>query len=45
MQKTLDTTTREKQSATIKNITILYIRFTVCDIINVSNKLNNNFYA
>ena len=45
MQKTLDTITREKQSATIKNRTILYIRFTVRDIINVSNKLNNNFYA
>ena len=42
MQKTLDTIIAENQSAAIKNRTILHTLFTICDIIDVSNKLNKN---
>ena len=32
----------EKQSAAIKNITILHTFFTIRDVIDVSHKLNSN---
>ena len=43
MQKTLDNIIRENQTAALKNRTILHTLSTIRDIIDVSNKLNNNF--
>ena len=42
MQKALDTIIPENRSAAIKNRTILHSLSTICDIIDVSNKLNDN---
>ena len=42
MQITLDNIIRENQTAAIKNWTILHTLSTIRDIIDVSNKLNNN---
>ena len=42
MQITLDNIIRENQTAAIKNRTILHTLSTIRDIIDVSNKLNNN---
>ena len=42
MQKTLDATIGENQSATIINRTILHIFSTIRDVTDVSNKLNSN---
>ena len=42
MQETLDTIIREHQSEAIENRKILHFFSTICDIIDVSNKLNKN---
>ena len=42
MQTTLDAITGEKQSAAIKNRTILHTLFTIQDVIDVSHKLNHD---
>ena len=42
MQNALDTIIGEKQSIDIKTITILHALSTLCDIIDVLNKLNKN---
>ena len=42
MQKALDIILSENRSAAIKNRTILHSVSTICNIIDVSNKLNNN---
>ena len=42
MQKTLDTIIGENYSAAIKNRTILHTFSSICGMIDVSNKLNNN---
>ena len=38
-------TTNEKQSATIKNKTILHALSIICDIVDMSNKLNKSLSA
>ena len=43
MQETLDTIIGEHQSETIKN-EIIYTLSTICDITDVSNKLNKNSF-
>ena len=43
MQKTSDTIIRKNQSDVIKNRLILHTLSTICDIIDVSTKLNENF--
>ena len=42
MQKTSVTIITEKQSAAVKNKTILHTLSTICDVVDVSNKLNKN---
>ena len=42
MQQTLDNIIGQKQTAAIKNRTILHTLSTIRDIIDVSNKLNKN---
>ena len=42
MKKTSVTIITEKQSATIKNKTILHTVSIICDVVDVSNKLNKN---
>ena len=42
MQKTLDTIIGENPSAAIRKKTILHTLSTICDVIDVSNKLNKN---
>ena len=42
MQQTLDNIIGQKQTAVIKNRTILHTLSTIRDIIDVSNKLNKN---
>ena len=42
MQETLDTIIGEHQSEAIKNRIILHSVSTICDITDVSNKLNKN---
>ena len=42
MRKTLDAIIGEKQSTAIKNRAMLHIFSTIRDVIDVSNKLNNN---
>ena len=42
MQKTSVTIITEKQSAAVKNKTILYTLSFICDVVDVSNKLNEN---
>ena len=42
MQKTSVTIITEKQSAAIKNKTILHTLSVICDVADVSNKLNKN---
>ena len=43
MQETIDTTIGEHQSEVIKNRLILHTISIICDITDVSNKLNKNF--
>ena len=45
MKKTSVTIITEKQSATIKNKTILDALSSICDVADVSNKLNKNFFV
>ena len=42
MKKTSVTIITEKQSAAIKNKTILYTLSIICDVVDVPNKLNKN---
>ena len=42
MQKTIDTIISENHAAGIKNRTILHTLSAICDIIDVSNILNDN---
>ena len=42
MQKTSVTIITEKQSAAVKNKTILHTLSTICNAVDVSNKLNNS---
>ena len=42
MQETLSTIIGKQQSDAIKNRTIFYTYSTICDITDVSNKLNKN---
>ena len=42
MKKTSVTIITEKQSAAIKNKTILHTLSIICDVVDVSNKLNKN---
>ena len=42
MQKTSVTIITEKQSAAVKNKTILYTLSFICDVVDVPNKLNEN---
>ena len=45
MKKTSVTIITEKQSATIKNKIILHTVSIICDVVDVSNKLNKNLYV
>ena len=42
MQKTSVTIISEKQSTAIRNKTILHTISIICDVVDVSNKLNKN---
>ena len=42
MQETSVTIITEKKSASIKNKTILHTLSIICNVVDVSNKLNNN---
>ena len=42
MKKTSVTIISEKQSAAIKNQTIIHTHSIICDVVDVSNELNKN---
>ena len=45
MQYTSVTISNEKQSAAIKNKTILHGLSIICDVVNMSNKLNKSLFV
>ena len=45
MQQISVTITNEKQSAAIKNKTILHALSIICDVVDISNKLNESLCA
>ena len=45
MQYTSVTISNEKQSAAIKNKTILHALSIICDVVNMSNKLNKSLFV